>query len=89
MWPRLYLFLAGLFLVHGLIFARLWLRRRQWRHLCLVGTFSALTLIYALKYAGLIGPCSLSLSPEMALRAAAVAFSGAAVVGYILGRKQD
>ncbi len=83
---KLYLFLTVLFCVHGVIFLRAWLRRRTWRHLCLVGTFASLTTIYALKYCGVLGPCQLRLNAEMMLRTAAVAFSAAAVVGWLRQR---
>jgi hypothetical protein len=83
----LYVFLTLLFGVHAVVFGRMWLRRGGWRYLCLVGTFATLTTIYALKYGGVLGPFHLSLNPEMALRTAAVGFSGAAVVGYIRQRR--
>jgi hypothetical protein len=83
----LYTFLTVLFLVHGVVFLRVWRRTRKWRHACLVGTFATLTIIYGLKWCGLIGPCQLSANPEMALRGTAVGFSVAAVTGYVRERR--
>lgn len=88
MYLKLYTGLAALFLVHGLYFLWAWARGRKWRHLCLVGTFAALTAIYALKSCEAIGPCRLAASPEMALRTLAVTFSGAAIVGYVKERRR-
>jgi len=88
MGTKLYVFLAALFLVHAAVFLRVWLRGRNWRHLCLVGAFATLTVIYSLKSCGALGPCQLSANPEMALRTAAVGFSGAALVGYIRQRRK-
>jgi hypothetical protein len=53
-----------------------------------VGTFAALTTIYALKSCGAIGPCRLAANPEMALRTLAVTCSGAAIVGYVKERRR-
>ncbi|MFH0809916.1 MAG: hypothetical protein V2A77_05545 [Pseudomonadota bacterium] len=83
----LHTFLAVLFAVHCVVFLRLWLRGRRRRHLYLIGTFSTLSAIYALKCCGILGPCRLALNPEMGLRAAAVSFSTAAIVGYVRERR--
>jgi len=81
--PWLQLALAGVFAVHGLIFLRSYIRGgRKQRHLCLVGTFTALAVLYGLKGTG-------QPAPTMALRGVALGCTGVAVMEWYRQRKRD
>jgi hypothetical protein len=80
--PWLQLALAGVFAVHGLIFLRSYLRGgRNQRHLCLVGTFAALSILYGLRGSG-------QPAPTIALRSVALGCTGVAVVDWYRQRKE-